>query len=406
MIYRKCFPVLLLAVLSILSVRAQQLDILGDCRILGNLDISNSTDSTSIHIGRNLDTISNGFNFLYNTFLGHYSGLVNSVVYENSFFGERTGSENINGSFNSFFGGAAGDNNLSGSNNVISGRSAGKRNSSGYSNTFIGSLAARVNTSGFRNVFVGNRSGYTNESGNSSIALGCQSLQYNLNGYQNIAIGFQSLDTNLTNYNIGIGTQALYSNTTGLANTALGGFSGYANVNTGCVFMGYGTGSTANVTNSAALGFNAKVGNHNKVRIGDGDIMVIEGNVAFSPMSDERLKENISPIDLGIAFIRDLHPIVYHRISNQNPDLEMGLIAQELDSILIKHSTNLLGMINRDSTGILSVRYNDLMTPLIKTIKDQQLIIEKQTIFNQELLLLIEEQRMINIQQQTILNTN
>lgn len=48
----------------------------------------------------------------------------------------------------------------------------------------------------------------------------------------------------------------------------------------------------------------------------------------------------------------------------------MGLIAQELDSLLMKYKTPNLGIIHKVDNDCLSLRYNDLMAPMIKAIQE------------------------------------
>ena len=55
--------------------------------------------------------------------------------------------------------------------------------------------------------------------------------------------------------------------------------------------------STENLTNATAIGANATVNASNKVRLGDTDVTVIEGQVAFTASSDETKKENFQPVD-------------------------------------------------------------------------------------------------------------
>jgi Chaperone of endosialidase len=75
----------------------------------------------------------------------------------------------------------------------------------------------------------------------------------------------------------------LLSNTTGSQNTA-SGFQ--ANVS----FPG-------NLNNATAIGARALVNASNKVRLGNTDVTVIEGQVAFTASSDKTKKENFEPVD-------------------------------------------------------------------------------------------------------------
>jgi hypothetical protein len=87
--------------------------------------------------------------------------------------------------------------------------------------------------------------------------------------------------------------------------------------------------------------------------------------------SDARLKEAIVPVETGLALINDLKPVMYHRINNQAADLDMGLLAQDVESALIKHGMSDVGIVrNATEEGYRSVRYNDLLAPMIKAIQE------------------------------------
>jgi hypothetical protein len=55
--------------------------------------------------------------------------------------------------------------------------------------------------------------------------------------------------------------------------------------------------SDGNLTNATAIGFEAVVNASNKVRLGNTDVTVIEGQVAFTASSDKTKKENFEPVD-------------------------------------------------------------------------------------------------------------
>ena len=78
------------------------------------------------------------------------------------------------------------------------------------------------------------------------------------------------------------GVYALYSNTTGDRNTAIG--------------VGADVGA-GDLTNATAIGAGAVVDASNKVRIGDSSVTVIEGQVAYTFTSDRNKKENFQPVD-------------------------------------------------------------------------------------------------------------
>ena len=117
----------------------------------------------------------------------------------------------------------------------------------------------------------------------SNTASGVEALFHNTTGSGNTASGVGALRSNTTgDTNTAIGYSALFSNTTGSPNTAIGAC---ANVSVG------------NLTNATAIGFGAIVNASNKIRLGNSDVTVIEGQVAFTASSDKTQKENFQPVD-------------------------------------------------------------------------------------------------------------
>ena len=87
--------------------------------------------------------------------------------------------------------------------------------------------------------------------------------------------------------------------------------------------------------------------------------------------SDARLKEAVSSVGVGLGLINDLNPVRYHRINNPESDIEMGLMAQEVEATLAKHGLGNSGMVVQpDDKGYLYLRYNDLLAPMIKAIQE------------------------------------
>jgi len=104
-----------------------------------------------------------------------------------------------------------------------------------------------------------------------------------------------------------MGAGALQVNTTGSFNTATGLLALRANptgnLNTA---VGYRADANAdNLTNATAIGASAVVNASNKVRLGDTNVTVIEGQVGFTASSDATRKENFQPVD-GDEVLRKL----------------------------------------------------------------------------------------------------
>lgn len=161
------------------------------------------------------------------------------------------------------------------------------------------------------------------------------------------------------NYNSGVGHQALRSHTTGNNNTGIG-YRALDNVTTG--------------SNNTAIGYLSSVPDptaDNQVRIGGIAITYAGVQVAWTITSDRRWKNTIEDSDLGLDFINKLRPVSYFRNNDKKNKLEYGFIAQELQETLKNSSSKINGIITEDTEGMLSVRYNDLMAPMVKAIQEQ-----------------------------------
>ncbi|TFH57896.1 MAG: tail fiber domain-containing protein, partial [Candidatus Zixiibacteriota bacterium] len=82
--------------------------------------------------------------------------------------------------------------------------------------------------------------------------------------------------------NTASGGEALRNNTTGYNNTAIGS---NADVSSG------------GLINATAIGAYAVVNASNKIRLGDANVTVIEGQVAYTYTSDRNQKENFQSVD-------------------------------------------------------------------------------------------------------------
>ena len=124
---------------------------------------------------------------------------------------------------------------------------------------------------------------FSNTTGESNTAIGLGALIANTTGNRNNATGASALQRNATGTNnTASGVQTLFTNTTGSFNTAIGN----------------GADVTAeNLNNATAIGSNALVNASNKVRLGNGAVTVIEGQVPFTASSDKTKKENFQPVD-------------------------------------------------------------------------------------------------------------
>lgn len=318
--------------------------------------MANTSGDSNTSLGR--DGLRSNTTGNSNTALGRESLYVNTTGNDNSAFGRNalrnnaSGNENTAGGYNSLIG------NTTGSGNASYGINSLNHNSSGGANTGIGKEALFNNTTGSNNTALGFAALYSNNVGAQNIGIGAESGRDNTSGNRNIAIGLEASRINTTgSNNTAVGNFALYNNATGSNNTAIGH---QADV------------SGANLTNATAIGNGAVVNQSNKVRIGNNAVTVIEGFVAMSVASDRRYKEEIATMPLGIDFINKLHPVEYVKKSNQDKTKEWGLIAQELEETLKDFNYKNAGIITNDKSKgeYLSVRYTDLIAPIIKSIQE------------------------------------
>ncbi len=280
--------------------------------------------------------------------------------------------------------------------NTAIGISALFKNTLGSDNTATGKAALSKNTIGNFNTAIGSQALSSNTTGDDNTAIGTDPLFSNTIGFNNTAIGYRNLFFNTTgNSNTAIGRSTLFSNTTGNNNTAVGR-STLPDVTIGSDNTAVGRGAlqfVATSSNNMAIGFNAQVAvptNNNQVRIGNAAVALASVQVAWTTTSDNRWKSNIQKSNLGLEFIKQLNPVFYTRKdvqdnegkpiileSTSNPTTEYGFIAQELESALNNFNAKDNGIISKDDKGMLGVRYNDLLAPIVKAMQEQQVMIEE-----------------------------
>ncbi|MFY9310321.1 MAG: tail fiber domain-containing protein [Bacteroidia bacterium] len=383
-----------------------------------------------------LNTNSSGGNI---TATGHQA-LYSNTASNNTAVGYRALYSNTSGNTNSAVGVQALYSNTTASSNTANGYQALYTNTTGSQNTASGTQALYANTTASYNTAHGYRALYSNTTGNLSTAVGTNALTSNTTGVQNAADGAEALKFNTTgecntgmgvyslnfnttgNNNTGCGRYSLKNNQTGSENTAVGqsalsgttatgstalGYSAGSNNTTGTynTYIGYSANAGANnYTNSSAIGANASVNASNKIRLGDGNITVIEGQVAFTNVSDGRFKKNINENDVkGLDFIMRLRPVSYNVDTRQ---FEEFLMKNQPDSVKIRHfrdkdftvSTNIRhsGFVAQEveqaaqATGFnftglhkpeteddnYGLAYSEFVVPLVKGMQEQQQIIE------------------------------
>ena len=299
--------------------------------------------------------------------------------------------------------------------NIFIGYQAGQFNTTGQFNVFVGHMAGMSNTTGNYNCGYGFRALTLSTTGSNNTALGHGTLRNSTTGNNNTTVGYLSMYSNATGYdNSAFGYQALCNNSIGINNTAVGVNTLFSNI-TGNNNSAFGNGAFMwgdSYTNSTALGSAAGINASNKVRIGDSFVSVIEGQVAFSSVSDGRFKYNVTEEVKGLDFILKLRPVVYNFdkkkfddfINKDMPDSvktkfltkkdytkstnirETGFIAQEIEQAAKESGYDFNGLhIPVDDKDNYSVAYSLFTVPLVKGMQEQQRMIEKLQKENKEL---------------------
>ena len=100
----------------------------------------------------------------------------------------------------------------------------------------------------------------------------------------------------------------------------------------------------------------------------------IRQNGATIHASDRRLKKNITPLSYGLKEVLQLNPKSYRWKANEQPDKSLGLIAQDVQSVISE-----IVSVSDDEVQTLGISYTELIPVLINALKEQQQTIETLT---------------------------
>ena len=94
---------------------------------------------------------------------------------------------------------------------------------------------------------------------------------------------------------------------------------------------------------------------------------LLNANNSYGSLSDQRLKENIVDATPKLAKINQVRVVNFNMIGDEQK--QIGVVAQELEQIFP-------GMVEADQEGIKAVKYSVFVPMLIKSIQEQQQMIE------------------------------
>jgi len=293
------------------------------------------------------------------------------------------------------------------------------------SNTAVGAAALLLNTAGTENVAVGTDALVFNDSGNYNTAVGTFALLNSIAGF-NTAIGDRTMYNNTTgdsNVAVGIGGPggpALFSNTTGRFNTAVGGGALYGNTEGGDntaigagalqdntdgnenVAVGLNTLNNSTGDNNVAIGnyagFAATTGSNNiyvgnqiegsagesnacyigsifgQTAAGGSAVFIDANNKLGTSTSSKRFKEDIKPIDNASEALFKLQPVSFHykKEIDSAGTPQLGLVAEDVEKVNPD-------LVVRDKEGKpYSVRYDQVNAMLLNEFLKEHRRVEEQ----------------------------
>jgi hypothetical protein len=291
-------------------------------------------------------------------------------------------------------------------------------NSTAFQNVIFGTEAmANAGTTVTRNVAIGNKAlqndigsgvnigighealiNFVNE-GSYNIAIGSQAGGYAVGstlygfvgGGNNLLIGYGSgrMSVGRITNNVGVGSRTLQE----LANPFNASGYGYSHVALGyeagknvndddaCTFIGAATKvSQANVryVNSTAIGYGATITASNQIVFGNSAVTTVEGRVAWTNLSDRRLKKDIIyDKRLGLQLIKTLKPAYYEYKTDRTHRLQLGIIADDLQDYLTSEELQFSALrVADDPRKTKSIAYAELNLPLINAVQQLDAVLE------------------------------
>jgi trimeric autotransporter adhesin len=316
---------------------------------------------------------------------------------------------NTTGQTNIAIGALALTTNSVGNGSVAIGYSSGYA-STASNNVSIGANSFRFNTTGANNVAVGAAEygndygalGYNTTGGNNT-AIGMQALLNNTTASNNTAVGMHSLRANTTaSSNTAVGGFALTANTEGVNNTALGKGAGqYITTGAGNTMLGTNAGADSvslrltTGSGNICIGFATDIatpsdsytvvigyditgkGSSTGFYGGSGAVYNEANTSTWSTVSDRRIKKNIEDNNTGLEAINQIQVKNFeYRTEDEIVDfdnpasgvvkkegIQLGVIAQEIEEILPN-------MVRTESTGVKSIKPDDLTWYLVNAVKE------------------------------------
>ena len=211
-------------------------------------------------------------------------------------------------------------------------------------------------------------------------------------GTNNAAFGVEALGGCSTgSRNFAYGYASLFSLSSGGSNIAMGDATGY-NVTSGSnnLLFGQNAGRTGYQSPQSIAGVTS---GSNQIHMGNESHSTARIQISWTVNSDSRDKTDVTPIDVGLDFVKDLNPVTFRwdkrsdyedRVptgQNKLEELTLGFLAQEVEEVEksygynVANKTNLV--VDRDvDQDHFGITYEKMIPILTKAIQEQQVIID------------------------------
>mgnify|MGYP002350122352 CR=1 FL=1 len=260
-------------------------------------------------------------------------------------------------------------------------------------NTSIGYGSSKNITTGDDNVSIGFNAGPSGGTTATTVAIGNGAVTGNMC----VSVGHNATCSSTRSVTMGYGASAFFRSVS-IGYSA----SAFANYSTAL-----GSEASASYDNSTSIGYGTTTSVANQMHFGNTSVSSIQGQVGFTTYSDSRVKKNVQEDVSGLAFIKELRPVTYnYDIRKENEimgvkeseewegkyDVEKirfsGFLAQEVDAAAKKTGYNFSGV--DKSSNLWGLRYSEFVVPIVKSVQEQQTIIENQQKLIDELMRRIE----------------
>jgi hypothetical protein len=252
----------------------------------------------------------------------------------------------------------------------------------------ITSSAGRINATALQFNYTQHGSANNIRMGNSTTMNAISS------GTNNAAFGVEALGGCSTgSRNFAYGYAALYSLSSGGSNIAMGDATGY-NVTSGSNNLLFGQNAGRTGYQSPYQSIAGVTSGSNQIHMGNESHSTARIQISWTVNSDSRDKTDVTPIDVGLDFVKDLNPVTFRwdkrsdyedRIptgKNKLEELTLGFLAQEVEEVEksygydVANKTNLV--VDRDvDQDHFGITYEKMIPILVKAIQELEIRVKE-----------------------------